>query len=33
MRFDASNVGGGSITISFNDSVTDVALGEFDLND
>ena len=33
MRFDASNLGGESISISFNDSVTDVALGEFDLND
>lgn len=33
MKFDASNVGGASISISFNDTVEDVALGEIELND
>lgn len=33
VKFDASNVGSSSVTISFNDSVEDVDLGELDLND
>ncbi len=33
LKFDASNVGNGTISISFDDSVTDVQLDEVDLND
>jgi len=33
LLFDASNVGGTTITISFNDSVEDVELGTIELND
>lgn len=31
--FDASNVGGGTITISFNDTVETIELGDLELND
>lgn len=33
LKFDASNVGGTTVSISFNDTVEEVALGEIDLND
>ena len=33
LRFDASNVGSSTVTISFNDTVEDVDLGETELND
>lgn len=33
LRFDASNVGSSIVTISFNDTVEDVDLGETELND
>lgn len=33
LKFDVSNVGASSINISFNDSVEDVALGTFELNE
>lgn len=33
LLFDASNVGGGTITISFNDTVETVELGDIELND
>lgn len=33
LKFDASNVGSSSVTISFNDTIEDVDLGEAELND
>lgn len=33
LNFDASNVGGSTITISFNDTVETIDLGDFELND
>lgn len=33
MRFDASNIGGNSLSISFNNDLQDVDLGETELND
>lgn len=33
MKFDASNIGSASITISFNNNLETVELGEFDLNE
>lgn len=33
LKFDVSNVGGSSITVTFDDSVEDVALGSFELNE
>jgi hypothetical protein len=33
MLFDVTNVGGTSITITFNDNVETVELGDFELND
>lgn len=33
IKFDVSNVGGNSITVSFDDTVEDVGLVDIDLND
>ena len=33
LKMDASNIGSNVITISFNDSIVDVTLGEVDINE